>query len=203
MMSVMMVLSMVACSSGSKSSSGGDSSGPAMKGSGNAEAATTTDSELLERYSLVELNSVANALRLTFEKKTDPKEGGSEPVLDCGINADQARKMMGPLKNLMDTQQEREREAYIMDPSVYARSHGLETCGAKCACSVLSNVLKPVSAKSFKLPAQRVAHDRFVKRLQAKASRQTNEEGLACARKVTWFCSSDLKGYLERQSGAL
>ena len=200
--SIAMTLSMTACNSKSKSPSGGGSSGPAMKAEGNANAATTSESELLQRYSLVELNSVANALKVIFDKSTDAKPE-TEPVLDCQISADEAKRLLNPLRSLIDTQTEHERESYTMDPGVYARSNGLETCGAKCACGVLANVLKPVAAKSFKTPSQRMIHERSVKRLQAKASRQTAEESLSCARKQGWFCSSDLRAFLDKQSGAI
>lgn len=194
------VMSLVACSSKSKTSGAGGDDGPVLKGEANANRATTSESELLERHSLVELSSIQNALRVIFEKSTDPKADAADSVLECQITGDQAKRMMGPLKNLIDSQTDRERDSYSMDPGVYSRSNGLETCGSKCACGALAAVLKPVSAKSFKLPAQRVAHDRSVKRLQAKASRQTAEESLACARKVSWFCSSDLRGYLEKNA---
>ena len=199
-LTVALALTFISCSSKSKSTDPSASTGPAMKGSGNAADATTSESELLERYSIVELNSVANALRIIFEKSTDPKADQADQILDCAMTADDAKKLSNPLKVLMETQQEREREAYTMDPGVYARSHGLETCGAKCACGALAGVLKPVSAKTLKLPAQKVAHERFVKRLQAKASRQTAEESLTCARKTSWFCNSDLKAYLEKEA---
>lgn len=173
-----------------------------MKAEGNAAAATTTESELLERYSVTELDSVATALRVIFDRGTDPKTAG-EPVVDCQISADEAKRLLNPLRALIDTQTDRERDRYAMDPSLYARANGLETCGSKCACGVLANVLKPVSAKSFKTPAQRVGHERSLKRLQAKASRQTAEESLGCARRVSWFCSSELRSYLEKQSGLI
>jgi hypothetical protein len=194
-------MQLTACSSKGKSGSGsgtGSSDGPILKGEGNANRATTSESELLERYSLTELSSVQNALRVIFEKSTDPKADTTETVLECQITGDQAKHMMGNLRGLIESQTDRERDSYTMDPGVYARSNGLETCGSKCACGALAAVLKPVSAKSFKAPAQRVAHDRSVKRLQAKASRQTAEESLTCARKVSWFCSSDLRGFLEK-----
>lgn len=189
-----------ACSSKTRSGSDSASTGPAMKAEGLATAATTSESELLERYSVTELDSVATALRVVFDRGIDPKTA-NEPVLDCQLTADEAKRLLNPLRALIDTQTERERDRYAMDPSLYARANGLETCGSKCACGALSNVLKPVSSKSFKTPSQRVAHERSLKRLQAKASRQSAEESLTCARRVSWFCSSDLRAYLEKQSG--
>ena len=198
-----MTISFVGCASKSKSTSSGSSDGPAMKAAGNAAAATSSASEILDRYSLSELSSAANALHVIFDKGTAATpDAPADQIIDCAITPDQAKKLSQPLKSLMDDQQDRERESYSNDPALYARSHGLETCGATCSCGALASVLKPVSIKTMKTSALKVAHERFVKRLQAKASRQTAEESLTCARKASWFCASELKGYLEKQVDA-
>ena len=196
-------ISLFGCSSKSKQAGTSNSDGPAMKAAGNAAAATSSASEILDRYSLSELSSAANALRVIFDKGTSAAaDAPAESILDCAITPDLAKKLGQPLKSLIDDQQDRERESYTNDPALYARSHGLETCGSTCSCGALASVLKPVSAKSMKTSALKVAHERFVKRLQAKASHQTPEESLTCARKTSWFCTSELRGFLEKQVNA-
>lgn len=160
----------------------------------------STTEQISERYGLKELDAAANALKVVFDQSlaaSNDQQG--EAVLGCPVKGDDARRMMQPLKALIDEAILKERDQYVADPKSYARDRSFETCAATCSCGSLANVLEPVNAKTLK-SANKSMHDRFLVRLQKKAAIQGPDASLACARKQAWFCRSDLQAYLESEA---
>jgi hypothetical protein len=161
-----------------------------------------TEVQILDRYNLMEMNAAANALRVILDQSLSaPKEIMEEPALaNCRVTGDDAKKMLMPLKALIDIQESNERDAYILDSDQYSKTHALDSCAAQCACGTMLSVLEPVDAKALRKAKDKAQHRRFLKHLEAKASRQSAEESETCARKAIWFCTSDLRDYLEREA---
>ena len=178
--------------------SGGE--GGAASSGGSSSKGTMTESEILERYSLTELNGASHALKMIAERAgKKPKEGElpSDPPLECNISGEQASRWDHTLRSLLEHQMTVAREAYTQDALAYSRSAGFETCSSSCTCGVYYKVIQPVPVGQLKAPKEKTAHRRFIQRLEAKSSRLSPEENLTCARKQNWFCSSDLRNYLE------
>jgi hypothetical protein len=194
-MSVFSALVAISCGSKDKAQEA-----PAAASTSNAGASSKviSEAELLERHDLLELNGAATALRVIFDKSLDGKN--QEPVLECEISGEQAQRSLMPLKSLIDSQIERERDEYLKDPAMYVRTRGLETCGSKCACGVFASVLESVSVSALKTQKAKSNHPKILKRLQTKAALQNSHESLACAKKQSWYCASGLKTHLEREA---
>lgn len=162
-----------------------------------------SESDILNEYSFLEISSAANLLTVLFDQSLDKATGEtlptSTPVLECGITGEKARDMLMPLKALMDLQIASEREAYIADPESYSEERNFDACGRNCHCGSLLSVLEGVFLSALKAHKNKASHQKFLTRLEAKASRQQPHESLACARRQDWFCSSRLRTYLEKQ----
>lgn len=172
-------------------------SGGAKKSDAVATTATTaptapvTSEAVLTKYSLQELNGAATALRVVADG------GKSNDVLGCDITDQKALSMTMPLKALIDQQARNETDSYEADPKGFASTEGFESCAKNCSCGVYSDVVAAASER--KMPAgSGVAHKRNVAKLRAKAERQSADASLVCARKQTWFCSSDLRKFLDK-----
>jgi hypothetical protein len=189
-MSVFLALAAISCGSKDKKAQEAP-----MKPSPNK---VVSEAELLERHDLLQLNDAATALRVIFDQSLDGKPG--DQVLECEISGETAQRSLMPLKSLIDTQIEPERDEYLKDPALYVRTRGLETCGSKCACGVFASVLESVPVSALRTAAAKSNHPKLLKRLQTKASLQKSQESFACAKKQSWFCGSELKSYLERES---
>jgi hypothetical protein len=197
-------ISIAACSSASKSGTttppGADASAIGSTSSDLPPVAVPSNEEISERYGLKELDSIANALKVVFDQSLagqNDKQG--EAVLGCVMKGDEARRLLMPLKALMDSQTAKEREQYIADPKTFARDKGFETCASSCICGAYAMVLEPVSPREIK-KANLEIHNRYMSKLQAKAAIQGPDASFACAKKQNWFCRSDLRAYLEREA---
>lgn len=189
----------VGCSSSQKAAGGSTVESSSTNANGTGKGALN-EGEILERYQLSELNGASTLLKLVTDRASQkPKEGDvpAEPAVDCAITSEQATAWQRPLRALIDHQIEVAREGYTQDPIAYSRSAGFETCGAHCSCGVYYKVIQSVPAGGLKTPKEKTAHRRFQQRLEAKNTRISPEETLSCARKQNWFCSSDLRTYLE------
>jgi hypothetical protein len=157
----------------------------------------STAEDIGAKYSIVELNSAANLLKVVVDTGKGGEDAGSD-LIGCPLTAKEAGTMTMPLKALIDQQMRGDIENYQNDPKNYAVEKGFEMCGASCACGVLSDVVN--GANEAALPAGSAAklHARNKQRLAMKASHQTSRDSMACARKQSWFCGSDLKAYLEK-----
>lgn len=183
------------CSSGGKKEVAADAAAA-------APAPVLTSDAITQKYSLQQLNGAANALKVVFDTSMDaPKADKGREILGCSMTGPKAMSMTMPLKSLIDQQQRAEIEAYESDPKEYANTQGFESCASICACGVYSEIVN--TARESAMPkGMTTHHGRNKAKLRAKAERQTADASLACARKQTWFCSSDLKQYLEKEVGA-
>lgn len=165
-------------------------------------ARASTPDEMGAKYSVVELNSAANLLKVVVDEAgAKMSEDKGSDIIGCPLTGKQASTMTMPLKYLIDQQMKNEVESYQADPKNYAVEKGFETCASNCACGVLGDVVNGASESA--LPAGGSAgrlHARNKQRLSLKATHQTSRDSLACARKQSWFCSSDLKAYLEKEA---
>lgn len=165
---------------------------------------TPSEGEILGQYSYLELNSAANFLTVIFDRSLEQKTGEALPtpdaLNDCQITGDQARDMLMPLKALIDVQVPVERDAYKKDQDAYAAERAFESCGRQCNCGPLATVVEGVYLSAFKKRREKTQHQKYQVRLQAKAERLLPHEKLTCARKAEWFCSSQLRVYLESRA---
>lgn len=179
----------VSCSSGSKKEEKASEAAVAPVAVVNQEA-------IQQKYSLQELNSVANAMKVIAD---DEK---SQNLLGCEISSQKALSMMMPIKALIDEKTRAEVEGYEADPKGYSNTEGFESCAKNCSCGVYSDVVAAASER--KMPAgSSVTHKRNAAKLRAKAERQTSEASLTCARKQSWFCSSDLRKFLDKSASEM
>ncbi|MES2857068.1 MAG: hypothetical protein V4692_14460 [Bdellovibrionota bacterium] len=157
--------------------------------------------DTLDRYSIQELDSAATLLRAINEASAEVKGDGNpgEEVVGCAITGRQAKVMHDELKGLINRRIEQEAKDYAKDPRVYAKNNGFETCGGECHCGVLATVLERTRTDDIVKMDMKV-HSRFLTKLNAKARLQGSTQISACARKQTWFCSSDLKTYLAKSA---
>lgn len=178
-------LSLVSCSSGGKKS---DTKADAASA---APAQVLSQDAIQQRYSLQELNAAANALKVIAD---DDK---SKDLLGCEIPSQKALSMTMPLKALIDEKIRSEVEGYESDPKGYSNTEGFESCAKNCSCGVYNDVVEAASER--KMPSgSSVTHKRNAAKLRAKAERQTAEASLTCAKKQSWFCSSDLRKFLDK-----
>jgi hypothetical protein len=196
LVSAVFLLGVSACGSGQKNPDA--AAAPTQEEAAPSKKALTYP-EIVEKYSLMELNDAATAMRVVFDESL--KKGPKEQVLDCEIAGEQAQGYMMPLKSLIDTQTSKEREEYINDPGGYAKAKGFDTCGARCACGALAGVLEGVSRSELSSPAAKDNHGKYLSRLRTKAKLQSPRESLACAQRQNWFCNSPLRTYIDRESG--
>ena len=159
-----------------------------------------SEGQIMDRYNITDTNSAANALRVILDESLSPSESAEPTLASCKMKGDDAKKLLMPLKALMDNQISIERDAYINDPAEYARTHPLESCAAQCACGTMLSILEPVDMSAIKKAKDKSQHKRYLKHMEAKAERQSADESATCARKAAWFCSSDLRSYLEREA---
>lgn len=187
-------LVLVACSHAEKAAD------PAVTPASDAPAAASSPADVSERYSLSELNGAANALKVVIDQgAAKPSEDRGSDIFGCSLTAAQAVPMMMPLKAMIDGAVRGEVEAYSQDPKTYSSDHGFESCASSCSCGVWSDVVEDASDVSTTGVNPKI-HARNQQRLKAKAARQSTADSLACARKQSWFCTSDLKTYLEKQA---
>lgn len=187
---------LTACSSSTKHVESQDSSPVAPPSASHVQ----TSEDLAAKYSLAQLNSVANLLKVVIDESgTKPSKDVGSDLIGCPLTGTQASTMTMPVKMLIDSQMRFEADAYTTDPKNYATEKGFESCASQCACGVFSDVVEAANASSVPQAARRV-HARNKQSLSVKASHQTGSDSLACAKRITWFCGSDLKAYLEKQS---
>jgi hypothetical protein len=167
----------------------------------SAPTHATTAEEVGAKYSVTELNSAANLLKVIVDEAgTKTKDDKGTDIIGCALTGKQASTMTMPVKSLIDQQLKSETENYQADPKNYAIEKGFETCAAACACGVLSDIVEGANEASLPPGSAVRLHARNKQRLSLKASHQTARDSLACARKQSWFCGSDLKAYLEKEA---
>jgi|GEM_PF-6162426 len=189
------LVGMVGCSSSDKKVDASKSAPVALM------SHTLSASEVSAKYSILELNSAANLLKVIVDQAgSKPSTDKGSDLIGCPLTGKQAGTMTMPLKALIDGQMKNETDAYTADPKNYANEKGFETCFSNCACGVLGDVVDAASESAMPAGAATRLHSRNKQRLSLKAKHQTAAESLACARKQAWFCTSDLKAYLEKEA---
>jgi hypothetical protein len=159
-----------------------------------------TSEDITAKYSITELNSAANLLKVVIDEAgVKPNDDKGSDIIGCPLTGKQAGTMTMPIKSLIDQVAHAETESYTNDPKNYATEKGFETCAANCACGVLSDIVE--NAEDSAVPAASAKlHARNKQHLSVKASHQTSRDSVACARKQSWFCGSDLLSYLQKDA---
>jgi hypothetical protein len=151
-------------------------------------------------YSLLQLDAAANAYKTIFDETL--ASNGEKTAVDlfgCSVKADVAKKAMMPLKVLIDGRIDKERFSYLRSPRIYLKTRSVASCSTFCSCGVLSDMLSGVDVRTLKKD-DLTKHEQLVLELQEKAAKQGPDASMACARKQTWLCGSDLQAYLEHAS---
>ncbi|MBX2988900.1 MAG: hypothetical protein KF802_13510 [Bdellovibrionaceae bacterium] len=165
------------------------------------KASPLSRDEVLDRFSLPELASAANAFKVVIDE-----EAPSEPLLkECVISGAEALRWMMPLKELIDTKTEEERRVYVENPMSPERVRQFEACEKNCTCGAFLTLLEPVREPRLKPARARARHRHYLHRLRERATSLSPRESLTCARRQSWLCRSPLRSYLEREAanGAL
>lgn len=158
-----------------------------------------TESDVFERHTLIELAAADNLLKMIVEDAKDPeKKVGSLKIAGCEVAPEKAEEMRKSLKSLIDKKLPIERDEYASDPVSYGRISGFETCAARCTCGLFTTVLTPLNRAELKGAREKRTYARDIQRLKAKSNRLSVDESMTCAYRQTWFCSSDLKRFLEK-----
>lgn len=125
---------------------------------------------MLKKYTLEQFGMALNVLRVTLDQSKK-----TNPEF-CQLKTIQASQYSQQLKFLID---EKVAQTKIpKNPPTLWRE-----CEQTCTCGIYANVYKD-------------ENDYF----NQKASSLSNQEAYACAKKVTWFCSSELFNYLKENS---
>lgn len=191
--SMMAVVLSAACSSKDKKQ---DSPTPV------AASLTMTREDIAQKFSLVDLNGTATLLRAVVDEgASKPNEDKGTDLIGCRLTARQAGTMTMPVKALIDQSMRAEVESYTANPKNYASEKGFETCAATCACGMWSDIVEGANESAMPKGSART-HARNQQRLTLKASHQSSSDTVACARKQTWFCTSDLKTYLLKDAAS-
>jgi hypothetical protein len=151
--------------------------------------------EILEKYTALKLESAHLLLKVLSVDGTYEPEG--EAFLGCRVTAEDARRFASPLDALIEKQAALLRSDYNENPISFARTNGFGSCTNQCTCGLWMKVAQGIEAKNLTNPRVRSAHQRFLKKLKIKSTRQSAQESRACAENQAWFCDSDLRSYLE------
>ena len=195
-LSLACLISFAACSTSETKTDAPNSSSSAAK----SAAKSASSDDVVQKYSVSELNSAANALRVIADAGiSKPSEDRGTEIIGCAMTGRQAMSMTMPIKALIDSSLRTERDSYSQNPKSYSSEKGFESCAGTCSCGLFSDIVE--SADEVALPqGSSKIHARNKQRLTAKASHQSATDSLTCAKKATWFCGSDLKAYLEKES---
>ena len=187
-----LAISLTFCTSKKKAA---ETPAPTAAAAPAASTAETPEQELGEKYSLLKLNAAANALNVIASQKEDDRQ----QVLACDISTVVAKQSLPALKGLIAQKVTDEREEYVADPTRFSKTNSFDTCGSQCGCGVLVSVIGSVKSTELGSDQWKKDHARDLTRLQKKASLQNvPSEMLACARRQSWYCDSDLRAFLEK-----
>jgi hypothetical protein len=153
--------------------------------------------EILDKYSLMELESAHNLLTIVAKGHVSEAEG--ESFLGCRLTVDEALNSEGALVALLKKASISYVSMYMEDPLVFARAQGFGSCTTQCRCGLWLQIAQSIDVKTLTKPRLRSSHLRFIKKLKIKSTRQSAEESLVCAENQAWFCDSQLRDYLHSQ----
>lgn len=148
-----------------------------------------------ENLNLKQLDSVATALRAIYDRSLMNPSPRVPPVLACDISGEEALNMMMPLKARMDEKIPRELKDYILTPKKYAKANEFSQCAKTCHCGLYASLLSDAVVEA----TEEGWHKKQLKTLRKKASAQTAEQTLSCAKKQNWFCESQLRQSLSEE----
>lgn len=148
-----------------------------------------------ENLNLRQLDSAATALRAIYDRSLENSSPMEPTVIACDISGEDAMAMMMPLKGRMDEKIPRELKDYNLRPKAYSKEYQLAECEKTCHCGLYATLLTDAVVES----TEETWHKAQLKKIRKKASAQTPEETLACARLQSWFCESALQEELRNE----
>lgn len=148
---------------------------------------STTQEELVKKYTIEKLDSAANILRVAVDQAVAGKEG-QENV--CGIKKEEALSYINELKPLLDA-----KFAYIrsMKTKVKIPVPWLR-CQTNCHCGVYERYGETLNLDLLSLEDQG-----RLKKIQVLASQADPKSIKRCVSVSRWFCESPLLRYLKKQ----
>lgn len=164
-----------------------------------AKPTAPSSNEIRDRYTISQLDSAANALKIVADSSKDMKHDGGTEIIGCPLTVAKANAMRMPIRSLIENRIYSERDSYSADPTQYGDSNSFETCAVTCSCGVLSEIVRGARTGSFKAKDAKY-HERWTARLKLKSTTLGERELKTCAMKQTWICGSDLMKYLESQT---
>lgn len=139
-----------------------------------------THREVLKKYSLEQLDSVANLLMYATDLAIDGKKNQNEV---CRLNKDESLAYINKVKALIDSKFKNLKKRI---PASW------ENCEVECHCSVYARFGEGLDvAKLFSKDKNRL------KLIEKKAADQTPAKLKSCVAKTQWFCRSPLLEYLK------
>lgn len=156
---------------------------------------------MLEHYSYLELFAASELLNQVVTNPANFPSAEGEGNFGCRLVPASASRWLATLRPLIEEKQLKERDAYLESPAKYQRQAGFERCSPNCSCGALSSLVQSVKMKDFKSPQLRASHREYVRKLNVKASRLDPDDERSCLAKQVWFCTSDLRDFLDAMKG--
>ena len=151
-----------------------------------AKPTATSREGVLKKYSLDELDSAANLLKVAIDQGQDKKNAHF-----CNLKAGEAKNLTMPLKDLIDV------KTKIFLDANKGKSVSLgfknQDCDGECHCGLYSSVLDTGQQRGDTLTDNDL---KYLSMAQTKASTQGSYQSVACAYRSKWVCSSALLKYL-------
>ena len=153
------------------------------------EAAAPAHASIVKKYSLEQMQEASNYLLARVEN--DPL-GKGKKILSCDASVDEANRWSGgEMHSLMDEKGKERLAAYENSPETFKEK--IAKCDRDCTCAPYALLFEQLSEPT----RASEAHIVNAAALKDQLARGSKEKTLACAKKATWFCKSDLRRYLK------
>lgn len=142
-------------------------------------SADTPASVSIEKiYSFEQIEQVANYLGAKAE---NPKT----KILSCDESAEKSTQILsGQVRSLLDSKKAEELEKLRKDPKAYIAK--VKDCSLHCTCNGYNLLVDDQGGSYKELDAL----------LADETKKQTADQSLKCAKKLSWYCKSKLRTYL-------
>ena len=147
-------------------------------------------SEVIERRSIDEIEQVTNYLTVRVEADPLPK---GQKILKCDPTMVKVNSWLaGKMAKLSDEKLKAESDAYRANPKPYLKR--IKWCADRCTCAVYNRLFAAIGAEMAANSAHKGNQEQLKKELR---KRKEKARSLQCAKKLEWFCESDIHKYLK------
>lgn len=150
----------------------------------SGSAATTTDAQILRRYSLDQMAAAQNVIRASLE---------GENI--CGLDVETQAQLPQLLQSLID-----QKAAKLNLTEWVTDSSKLETCETRCRCAFYDTLVvsEPAQKANGGVPLELVT---LLQAVKTKAEKPLSKAAVVgCAKNNAWVCTSSLLKHLQAQT---